>query len=109
MPEGPPHRVQKAARGTPLQDQKPAVIQPPDDKTPTGAVPEPAEKEHEEQVCVRAKRALPVAAQRDVEIIAKPGAQADMPTPPELPDTLGNVGPLKIFQKLEAEHMAQAN
>ena len=60
--------------------------QAPDDEVPARAVPEAAEEEHGDQVDVAARRADAVAAERDVEVVAEPGRQRDVPAPPELLD-----------------------
>ena len=55
----------------------------PEDERPVGAVPEAAQKEDDQLVADPFRLADAIAAQRDVEIIAEPGGEGDMPTFPE--------------------------
>lgn len=48
-------------------------------------------------------------AQREVDVIAEPLAQRDMPAVPEVRDRLCHVGIIEVFLKLKAEHLAQAD
>src|ERR1039457_7060929 len=63
---------QTMAPGGPLQNQKNAVVKSPRHKGPTGSMPEPAQEKNQNQVEMSPHLRLPVAAQRNIDIIAKP-------------------------------------
>ena len=50
-----------------------------------------------------------VAAQRDVNIVPKKGAERDVPSPPELGDRLCNIGVVEVDVVVETEHPSQAD
>ncbi len=52
---------------------------------------------------------MSVAAQRDIDIVAKEGAQRDMPTPPKVGDCSGNVRVLEVFEKMESKHRPKSD
>src|SRR5699024_6358311 len=47
--------------------------------------------------------------QRDVDIVAEPAAEADVPAPPELLDAAGHIGALEIFGQRDAEQPRAAD
>ena len=59
------------------------MVQSPDDKGCPSAMPEPGRKKDNQQINIRPHLPFPVAAQRDVDVLAEPGGQADVPPPPE--------------------------
>ena len=64
-----------------------SAVQPaPDHEVPARAVPQPAEQHGDHQVAVACALAAAVAAERDVQVVAQPGRQRDVPAPPELAD-----------------------
>ena len=66
MDEGQPH---------PMHDS-------PDQKTDIRAVPQPAERHRDDQVQIAVPPAAP--AKRDIQVVAEPQGQGDMPAPPEI-------------------------
>ena len=52
---------------------------------------------------------LPVSTQRNIEIVTEPGAERDMPTPPEFRDAAGQIGVPKVLREPEAENPAKAD
>ena len=54
----------------------------PDQKTDIRAVPQPAERHRDDQVQVAVPPAAP--AKRDIQVVAEPQGQGDMPAPPEI-------------------------
>ena len=83
--------------------------QAPQHKGPVGPVPKACGEKDDELVQIGAGRPLPVAPQGDVQIVPEPGAEGDVPPPPELLDGLGGVGQVEVLQKPEAEQPAQAD
>ena len=53
--------------------------------------------------------AYPVPTKGDVHIIPEPRAQGNMPTAPELSNTLRHIRVVEIFHKLESKHFPQTN
>src|SRR5690606_16779364 len=88
----PPERSRTRAGARPplrpeaIDRQPHAVERSPDDERPGGAVPQAAEQHGDEQVQVGAGRPTAVAAERDVEVVAQPRRQTDVPAAPELGD-----------------------
>ena len=72
-------------------------------------MPQAAQQHGQEQVAVGVEGAFAVAAQGDVQVVAQPGRQADVPAPPELGDRLADVGLLEVLHEAEAHHQAQAD
>ncbi len=72
-------------------------------------MPQPAQQHDDRQVCVSAVPALAVAAQGNVEVIAKPGGQRNMPSSPELGDRLADVGRVEVLGEHEPHHQPQAD
>ena len=84
-------------------------IPPQIDERPGGAVPEPAEQHRQQQVAVREQRALAVAAERDVEVVAQPARQRHVPAPPEVLQRDGGVRRVEVLRELEAEQQRDAD
>ena len=91
-----------------LRDQEEPVPDAPQHEWPAGAVPESAQEKHDDQIPVREGSAMPVAAERDVEVVEKPVRQRDVPAAPELADRPRDVGIVEVLQDAEAEHAHQA-
>ena len=56
---------------------------------------------------VHAPRRHAVAAERDVEVVAEPGRQRDVPAPPELGEALRDVRVVEVLEEAEPEHPAE--
>jgi len=84
------------------QQQQP-VNAAPDDEGPGRAVPQAAEQHGEEEIHVCAGVAQAVAAERDVQVVAQPGGERDVPAPPELARVAREVGLLEVEGQLVAE------
>src|SRR4029077_3321362 len=83
------------------------VPQPPDDEGPGGAMPEAAEEEDDDEIAIGLERAFAVAPERDVDIVAKPLRQRDMPAAPELGDRLADIGIVEISGEMQAQRSGQ--
>ena len=92
-----------------FQNEQHAEVQAPCHKCPVSTVPEAGQRPYGKQIenvpCGRA----PVAAERDVHIVAEPGGQRDMPAAPELGDRLADVRIVEVFEELETEHLAETD
>ena len=62
-----------------------------------------------DQVDVGAPRAAAVAAERDVEVVAQPRRQADVPAPPELLEVRAAIRRAEVLGQREAEHLRRAD
>ena len=98
--EGHPELVQRQSR---------AVQSAPKDETHRRAVPQSAQQHRQEQVAVGPDAALAVAAQRDVEVVAQPRRERDVPPPPELGDRRRLVGCVEVFREAEAQQQGDAD
>ena len=67
-----------------FNDEPEAMQGPPDYKCPRRSVPDAAQDEHNHDIENPTHSADPVAAQGNVDIVAKPGGQRDVPAAPEL-------------------------
>src|ERR1700746_270512 len=89
------HRTRVIAGETltqPTLGSEVAAVQPsPDHEGPARSMPETAEQHRREQIEVSARRTVTVAAERNVEIVAQPRRQCDVPAPPEVREADGRV------------------
>lgn len=72
-------------------------------------MPEPCAEEHDAFIQLSAQLSLAVASQRDVQVVPEPAGQRNMPAPPEFLYGRADVRMIKVFQKVEAEHMTQSD
>ena len=91
------------------RQEKASVDAAPDDEGPVGAVPKSAHEEDDEDVADGLPFAHARTTQRNVEVIAEPGGQRDVPTPPELCDIAGEVGRLEVGHELDAKEFGGAD
>src|SRR6185436_19037404 len=103
------HAIHPRAESRAFQHEEEAVIQSPRDEGPTRAVPQAAEEKHDDEIEVIARLRAAVAAERDVEVVAEPARQRDVPAPPEFLHRLRDVGMLKILEELKPEHLPEAD
>src|SRR5947209_14817663 len=75
----------------------------PDDERGMGAMPKAAQQEHRAEIDVCARVRPAIAAERNIEIIAKPGRQADVPAPPELGDRKLRIGNSEVAREAHAD------
>ena len=87
--------------------QQHAVVQAPEHERPAGPVPQAAEEEDGQQVEIDPRLRDPAAAQRDVDVVAEPGGERDVPAPPEVLHGAGDVGIVEVLDELEAQHPPQ--
>ena len=92
-----------------FQQQQHGVVHAPQHEVPAGPVPQTRQKPHDSDIQQLPPQSLPVAAQRDVDVLTEPCGQADVPPPPELRHGAGLIGIVEVLQKPEAEQPAQAD
>ena len=105
MPDRRPERIDHAAGLHPLEHQERAVEEPPAGERPACAMPEPAQEEDSHQIGIIPNRRATIAPQRNIEVIAKPGRERDVPASPEFGDRAGRVGIVEIFKEIDAEEL----
>src|SRR3954453_22185730 len=81
----------------------------PDDERPIGTVPQAAEKHGSHQRRVAARLAVPVSAERDVEIIAKPARQSDVPAAPKIGEADRSIRKAEIVRHGKTEAQSHAD
>ena len=80
----------------------------PNDEGPVCTVPETAEQHGEHEVDVGADFAEAIASKRNIEIIAEPGAEADVPATPEILKAFGEIGLAEIHHEVKAKKLRAA-
>src|SRR5436309_16076605 len=88
-----------------LNRQSRSVNAAPDNEGPVRSVPKPPEPHREHQVDVGPDFSQAIAAERDVKVIAQPGAQADVPPAPEILKAFCQIRLSKIDHEVETEKL----
>ena len=86
-----------------VDDEVAAVERTPHDEVPRSAVPQPTQEHREHEVAVGGEVRPPVAAERDVQVVAQPVRQRDVPAPPELGDVARQVRLTEVDDEVDAE------
>ena len=81
----------------------------PSDERPIGAVPKTAHQEDDEHVADGLPLANARTAKRDVEVVAEPRRERDVPTPPKLRDVAREVRRLEVGHELDAKEFGGAD
>ena len=81
----------------------------PGNEIETGTMPQAAEKHRDDEIDVLAHPTLAVAAQRDVDIVANPRREGDMPATPEIGNTLRAIRGVEIEGEAEAKQQGDAD
>lgn len=96
-----------------LQEVTENLIQPvkasPDDEGPGGSVPDAADEEGDHDVAVFADARAPASSKRNVNIIAEPRAQGNMPASPEAGDALCKIRRPEIDIQLKTKNSCGAD
>src|SRR6266853_2762719 len=77
-----------------------------DDKGPICAMPKTGENHGDEEITRGFPLATSASAERNVQVFAEPGAQADVPAAPEILKTIGEEGLAEIDNKMEAQQLS---
>src|ERR1700722_8825918 len=86
------------------RDQIEAMEQAPNHKSPVRSVPQPTDGKRDHQIEIVARQFNPVAAQWDVDVIAKPGGERYVPAVPEFSDRTAEIGLAEIDSEIVAHH-----
>ena len=81
----------------------------PDDERPTRTVPQAAEQHRCHQREVGTRLAMAIAAQRNVEVIAQPRRQGDVPAPPEIREADRRIGETEVVWHRETQAHRRAD
>ena len=92
-----------------MQRQRYAMQRAPEDEADRRTVPQPSQHHRDEQVAVGAQFAFAVAAQRDVEVVAQPRGERDMPPAPEFGDGGRLVRGVEVLGEAEAQQQGDAD
>ena len=92
-----------------MHDQVQSVQPAPQDEIPRGTVPQPAQQHRRHQIDVAPRLAVPVAAERDIDVLAQEPAQRDVPAAPEVGDVRGLVGTGEVQREPHVHHARQAD
>ncbi len=84
-----------------LDDQQHPVGEAPDHEGPVCAVPDAAYREDYQGVESPARHGDAVAAERNVEVVAEPGGERDVPPPPEFLHAARQVGRVEVVDQRE--------
>ena len=79
------------------------MIEAPKHVIPAGPVPQARNQERGQQVRLPLQRPDPVAPERDVDEVAEPGRQRDVPAAPEVGRAVRDVGVVEVQHQLEPE------
>src|ERR1051325_7203581 len=71
-------------------------------------MPDSRDEERDEQIAISLEGPAPTAAERDVDVIAKPGGKADVPARPEFAQAGGEVGVVEIEDQMETHDLGDA-
>ena len=84
------------------------MIDAPEHERPRGAVPETTEDHRDHQVASRLSRGPAASTERDVQIVAQPRRQADVPMTPELLRRPHQVWKTEILDQLDSHQLRRA-
>ena len=89
----------------PLKHQGGKIDKPPDKKGPFRTMPDSGKDPHHQHIPKYNIHIFhPGASQWEINIFLKPGAQGNMPSPPEFSDGFWDIGIIKVLLEFKAEH-----
>ena len=91
------------------RQEKQCVVRTPCDERPVGAVPEPAHQEDYERVAYHFRLRDAASAERDVDIVAEPCRQRDVPPAPELRNVAREIRHVEVAHQTHAEQLGCAD
>src|ERR1051325_4625967 len=103
----PPKRIPEVAPSA-MNHQQKSLVGTPKYVRQCRAVPQAAQDHHSHQVHISARLSSAVASEWNVEIIAQPGGQRDVPVPPEIRRIGDEIRRAEIDWQFEAHNFGQA-
>src|SRR5438552_4902272 len=88
-----------------LRCEPPAVKSAPNNECPIRAMPKASEQHREQEIAVCLSFPMPTATQWDIQVVAQPGTQADVPPAPEILDGFGKIRLPEIDHKMETKQL----
>ena len=85
------------------------MVEPPEQEGEVGPVPEAAQHHRDDEVAALLGLTAPVAAERDVEVVAEPARQRHVPAPPELLDGGRGVGAVEVVGEPDPQEHRDAD
>ena len=85
------------------------VVEAPEEEGPVGAMPQPTDQEDDKGVGDGAPTAGTAAAEGNVEVVAEPGGERDMPAAPELGDIAAEVGDIEVAPQADTEEFGTSD
>ena len=81
----------------------------PQHKSPVGTMPESADQEDDEGVEYYTRPRHAAASERNVDVVAKPGSERDVPSTPELGNIATEIGNIEVSSQLDAKQFSAAD
>ena len=97
-----------AARRRSIKHENEAVEGAPQHERPRGSMPQPPQQHGQQKIPIRLPRAVTISAQGNIEIVAQPRREADMPPPPELRRTSRNVRQVEVQHNIKTQETSRA-
>ena len=85
------------------------MVAAPHQEGPVGPVPQPAEQEDDKGVAHHLVLACPAPAKRDIDIVAKPGVERNVPPAPELTYVAREIRVAEVLHQAEPEEARRAD
>src|SRR6185437_14628978 len=92
----------------PGDDHAQTVQRPPDHEVPVRSVPDAGNEKGDEQIPAGVKGPATVPAEGNIDVVAEPGGQADVPARPEFAQAGGEVGIVEVQDEMEAHQLRHA-
>ena len=108
MLEGGGKLLEELAQESLFQNQQDGEVESPDEEVPARPCQMPVAA-HTTRRLKNSRGLLTRLPPGDIEVLPEPGAEGDVPPPPELGDRLGDIGVVEVAHELEAQHPAQAH
>src|SRR5262245_28683968 len=91
-----------------LNTKEKTMKETPYDKGPRSSVPKSAKYHSDHEICVAAARTLLVATKGNIQVVAQPSREADVPATPELSGRSCKIRRLEVWHKVEAHPFGNA-
>lgn len=92
-----------------LEEHQNAPVQTPEEEVPGSAVPDAGEPPHDHDVEDVPWRLDAIAAEGDIDVIAKETTKRHMPTSPKFRGAFRRVGIIEVSRIIESHHLAQTD
>lgn len=92
-----------------FHDHEEGMVQAPANERPVRAVPHTAQEHDHEQIKIQAFLAHAVSTESDVEVVAEPARERNVPALPEFGNAPRAVRAVEVAREMEPEHQAEAN